>query len=748
MAVRLDDWLLLMQHEYLRRFVADRGCAIKFVTADGPVLGDIEERVRGICRDRLLTVVKIDAAETRIHMIQDVFFAIARSIDWDGTAQKWVEALFRRSQYEWPRPGEAVPLAELAELYRVDESLLKQQVLQWLSGHLMNVRTLAHDFRSAMAHLCMRRLEPADAGVVSPVLEWLNGDLRRVGAVRHVPINAKIARHNARAMLRSLCHWVRLIGGRGFVVIIDLSQVSHRGRQGGLRYTAAAAMDTFEVLRQLIDDAENYEGLFLLVMTDETFIRDDNVTHGLAAYAALKERIYPDVHAREHENPLAPLVGIARGDGLGNPQATLTSPPNDMPYAPARVAIEALRAGVPNRTAVKLLGTSEQAILEQFISNLRSVDGASGDRVVKGQIIAGQFGAGKSHLLGYLAEKALDENCVVSIVPVSKETPLFDLERMYSAAIRNAEVARENADVIDVALRRLTARPQSYAAFENWARGQDSRLSPIFAAVLHLWRTQTLAPQDRYAIVRFLSGARLGVAKVRQWLRNAGGAELVRMFDLRPVKAADLAVHRVRFVAALFRAAGFAGWCVLLDEVELIARYSRLQRAKSYAELSRWLCLDDALGVPGIVSVCAITSDFADVVFDFRHDHTEVPLLLENRGRRDLKSAAVLGMAALRRDPYRLVPPTTDSMLEKLDKVRHLYRDSYDWLPPIGVGDQGAAGTTMRHHIKSCITAWDIERLYGTREEIAVEEVKPQYEEEPELQRGAEPVENAEGDEP
>ena len=48
-------------------------------------------------------------------------------------------------------------------------------------------------------------------------------------------------------------------------------------------------------------------------------------------------------------------------------------------------------------------------------------------------------------------------------------------------------------------------------------------------------------------------------------------------------------MQRFRFVPRLMAAAGYKGWIVLLDEVELIGRYSLLQRAKSYAEVARWV---------------------------------------------------------------------------------------------------------------------------------------------------------------
>ena len=61
----------------------------------------------------------------------------------------------------------------------------------------------------------------------------------------------------------------------------------------------------------------------------------------------------------------------------------------------ARVAIEALRAGVPNGAAIRALGSTEDAIEMQFDERLDRVgDGAAG------LVLAGGFGTGKSHLLG------------------------------------------------------------------------------------------------------------------------------------------------------------------------------------------------------------------------------------------------------------------------------------------------------------------------------------------------------------
>ena len=76
----------------------------------------------------------------------------------------------------------------------------------------------------------------------------------------------------------------------------------------------------------------------------------------------------------------------------------------------ARMAIEALRVGVPNRAAIRQMGTEQTGIEDAFDAALSA---AWGDTVAgragtgsTGIGLAGGFGTGKSHLLGYLAEVA------------------------------------------------------------------------------------------------------------------------------------------------------------------------------------------------------------------------------------------------------------------------------------------------------------------------------------------------------
>ena len=313
MGIAAEFWLDLMNREYLRGFIANGGSVVKFVEGEPDQLHEIQARLSALADENELAFCPIDASQTKLHMIQDVFFAISRRLDWPSMAQGFVESLVTKHGYQWPRPGGSASIEVIAAYNKVDKWLFRRDMNTWLTEEIMQDRWMTEDFRIAMAQLCLTRLAPDDSnvGVTAPVLEWLRGELRAIGALRQTYITGKITRHNGRAMLRSLCRWLRLCGRKGVCVTLDIRQVHRTGTAPaeGVRYSAAAVMDAFEVLRQLIDDAEAFQGLFVVVLSDQSLSGDDP-KRSLHAYDALRLRVWDDVRATGRDNPLAALVRI------------------------------------------------------------------------------------------------------------------------------------------------------------------------------------------------------------------------------------------------------------------------------------------------------------------------------------------------------------------------------------------------------------------------------------------------------
>ncbi|MGH7918231.1 MAG: BREX system ATP-binding domain-containing protein, partial [Candidatus Binataceae bacterium] len=260
MAVMLNEWLELIDKEYLREFILTGGAAVKFLVADENGIAALNAALKGKAAEHGLVFTSVNSADVKLHMMQDLFFAVSRQISWEADAQRFVEGLVRRHGYQWPHPGESAAMTEIAEINRIDATILRREFNQWLTADLMDDPGMAQDFRIAVMQLCLNRLAPAGHGgeEIAPILQWLRGELRVLSALKGSYIYSRISRHNARAMLRSLCRWVVLAGHAGLLLAVDIRQLTRTASLvgDGRRYTSGAVMDAYEVMRQLVDDID------------------------------------------------------------------------------------------------------------------------------------------------------------------------------------------------------------------------------------------------------------------------------------------------------------------------------------------------------------------------------------------------------------------------------------------------------------------------------------------------------------
>jgi hypothetical protein len=304
----LAEWLPVIAREYFDHFVPQGGAAVKFAILPDAGFEKVAGALAVMAERRDLHSVRIDAARTRLHMMHELFFAVARALPWEDLAQQRIERLFAANDYAWPRPGEAMTMAELAVSFGVAQGLLARQRDQWLTASIWEDRSLAQDFRAAILRLCMARLR-ADDGTAATALSWLQGEKLSVGLMRGAELSGRIGRMNARAMLTSLCHFVRSAGAAGLLLVLDVRALSHPVADASVKYTPAAVMDTYEVLRELIDETEHMPGLFAVVLADEALATGD-ARRALAQYPALQMRVWPDVRPGDRQNPVAPLVWL------------------------------------------------------------------------------------------------------------------------------------------------------------------------------------------------------------------------------------------------------------------------------------------------------------------------------------------------------------------------------------------------------------------------------------------------------
>ena len=393
-------------------------------------------------------------------------------------------------------------------------------------------------------------------------------------------------------------------------------------------------------------------------------------------------------------------------------------------------AIEALRAGVPNRDAVRALGSSQPAVEDRFEETLTAVrQGFENGRGAEGVLFAGDFGSGKSHLLEYLQHVALEKGFVCSKVVISRETPLYDAVRIYDAAIQSAKVPEWSGNILSAIAKNLEFESPEYDDFKRWAFDPNTSPNSRFAASMYIFQQGAGGryPEISDRILQFWGGVKAPDKEMMAWLKELG-EETAFKFDKATNR--DLVWQRYEFMSRLAVAAGYAGWILLIDEVELMGRYSLGQRAKSYGEMAKLLGILDEPPIPGLGTVCAITSAYQMEVMDDRRDDEKISAKLRSTG--DLGDWLLAGQADRGMQKIRQIPQDNMILEESIDLAeiygdcQNIYSQAYGWQAPADFKSNET--WRIRQHIKHWINSWDLARLFPEHEsELQVTALEPSY---------------------
>lgn len=315
--IAADAWLEYLEDEYLSSFLRGGGAAVKFaITKDASQSAQLRRDLTAVCERNGFADVHVSAADTKVHMMERLFFAIARQIPW---ARLTDEALRRVAVDEGMEPPGYIPdgmgYAEAIAEHTGDEvTFVRQRIFRGLQRQVFTNRAMVRDFRLAMTWMCQNRLVGLNDGNSDATLiqRWLEGHIARISELKSVYIYTKINRTNARYHLESLAHWLRFAGLNGTLLTLEIDQLLVARRPPtGEYFTKAALLDAYEVLRQFIDSIDELEGLLLVVIAGEQLLDPDKRLRGLVNYTALRNRVYDEVRDHNHANPASSLVRLA-----------------------------------------------------------------------------------------------------------------------------------------------------------------------------------------------------------------------------------------------------------------------------------------------------------------------------------------------------------------------------------------------------------------------------------------------------
>jgi len=311
-----ESYAAFVAAEYLGEYVRGGGAAVRFVvTGSDEVAVRWHQQLASAAAGAGYLYLAAEAGEVRVHLIDQLYAAVARHIDWPDLARRQVAGAWEQLGLPAPDP-DSLSVAAVAERHEVDAREAARSMRRQLEGTLLRDPSLAREFRLAVLRLCQAELGTGEvtAAEAQAVLSWLRVEPVALRELRSASsLYARIGRHNARSMLVSLAAWRARVAGAGLVLDVDLARLAISRRPPveqrlGFYYSKAAVLDAYEVLRQLIDATDALRGTFVAVALPPQLASDE--TRGLPAYSALQLRVVDEVRDRRRANPFAAMVRL------------------------------------------------------------------------------------------------------------------------------------------------------------------------------------------------------------------------------------------------------------------------------------------------------------------------------------------------------------------------------------------------------------------------------------------------------
>lgn len=295
----LDDVVSFYKRYYFDSFIRDGGSAIKFFTGK-----------KGAGKSLLLSLLSEDAKGSGYYtfsfsakslLLSDLsmlYFQIVELSDLDKIITSLCNNVLSNLGYDDIKcDGEISAIDQLSNRGEAD-AITRQELKSEIKKFLLNNPYMDSNFALCVSLLSSNKIGLIDLDDKSLVAidGWLKGNkdlklssLRSLGLLPY-----RITKFNARNMIRSFSYLVQLAGFSGlYIAIDDLDYMLSSSTLNAVRYTKMRRDDTYEAIRQLVDDVDSFRGIFLCFAFNQELLTNEK--SGIKSYQALWLRIQNEI---------------------------------------------------------------------------------------------------------------------------------------------------------------------------------------------------------------------------------------------------------------------------------------------------------------------------------------------------------------------------------------------------------------------------------------------------------------------
>jgi hypothetical protein len=299
LSVGIDFITDFWETTYLQEFIPAGGSKIKFITGQkGSGKTHTLNLLTAKTRKLDYITVAFSAYDIWLHDFREVYLEILRQTDLPKLLEKCSHAIIEAMGFNHQEIPRGLTFVDFLGQQGLADGLTRREIRLQLKQMFLDNPLLDNNFALTCSLLCggilgHPFLEPQSRQLL---LGWLSGDKTiKVSTLRPLGLAPnRITKYNARHMLRSLAEIVHLSGHAGlFVSIDDLEILVDKSSLNSIHYTKMKRDDTYESIRQLIDDIDSFHNIMFVFSFDRLLLDDEN--KGLKSYQALWMRIQNEI---------------------------------------------------------------------------------------------------------------------------------------------------------------------------------------------------------------------------------------------------------------------------------------------------------------------------------------------------------------------------------------------------------------------------------------------------------------------
>jgi len=297
--VGLQPFVRFFDEQYLSSYIACGGSKIKFVTGKpGSGKTHFIELLSAAASDRGFSVVNLSAREMWLHDFKDIYSEIFNRCDLLRCLRACAGHIAASLGVEASSIAEGTTLSDYLSASGEFDALTKREIRNQLQKMFLRNPLIDNNFAAACSLITGGLL--GHPSLEEPnrdqLLAWMSGSRdTNLAAVRKMGLSpTKVTKYNARHMLRSLIEVLRLAGIPGLLVIIDhVDILLGPGAMDTIRYTKLKRDDTYQNIRELIDEIDTLKNIMFIYAFDRKLI--DDTQSGIKSYNALWLRIQNEI---------------------------------------------------------------------------------------------------------------------------------------------------------------------------------------------------------------------------------------------------------------------------------------------------------------------------------------------------------------------------------------------------------------------------------------------------------------------